>query len=170
MKGRKTNPHRRLELKPKDLRWECNAKRLGFETTDELDFKPNIIGQDRALEAMHLGLSIRSAGYNIFVSGLTGTGKLTAIRYMLEAMDLAREDLVDICYVYNFSVEDTPVCLELPAGKACKLRTQLKALLHAIVDLIPAALQSERFKRKQARSPTRSRRAATSCCRGSRRK
>ena len=99
---------------------------------------------------MHLGLSIRSAGYNIFVSGLTGTGKLTAIRYMLEGMDLAREDLVDICYVYNFSVEDTPVCLDASGRKGVQLRTQLKALLHAIVDLIPAALQSERFKRQQA--------------------
>jgi ATP-dependent Lon protease len=151
MRGRKATPRRHPALKPKDLRWECSASQLGFETTDELDFKPNIIGQDRALDAMRLGLSIRSPGYNIFVSGLTGTGKLTAIRYMLEAMDLRRDDLVDICYVHNFSTEDTPMCIVLPAGFACKLRARMKDLLQTIVDLIPAALQSERFKRQQAR-------------------
>ncbi len=151
MKSRKATPRRRPELAPKHLRWDCDATRLGFETTEELEFKPNIIGQDRALDAIRLGLSIRSAGYNIFVSGLTGTGKLTAIRYMLEGMDLRRDNLVDICYVHNFTVEDTPVCLVLPAGYAPKLRAYLKDLLHAVVGVIPAALQGERFKRLQAR-------------------
>jgi lon-related putative ATP-dependent protease len=152
MKGtRVPRPRPHPALKPKDLRWECNAARLGFETTDELEFKPNIIGQDRALDAIRLGLALRSAGYNIFVSGLTGTGKLTAIRYMLEGMDLRRDDLDDICYVYNFAAEDTPVCLILPAGKASQLRAHLKELLRSIVDLIPTALQSERFKREHAK-------------------
>jgi ATP-dependent Lon protease len=151
MARRATTRRAHPELKPKDLRWECDATRLGFETTDELAFKQNIIGQDRALDAIRLGLAIRGAGYNIFVSGLTGTGKLTAVRYMLEDMDRARDDLVDICYVYNFSTEDTPVCLMIPAGEAARLRNALKELLHAIVDLIPTALQSERFKRQQAK-------------------
>jgi ATP-dependent Lon protease len=151
MKGRKTTTRRRPELKPSDLRWECDASRLGFETTDELEFKPNIFGQDRALDAIRLGLAIRSPGFNIFIAGLTGTGKLTAVRWMLDALDLARDDLVDICYVHNFSAEDTPVCLVLPAGQANRLKAEVKDLLRAVVDLIPAALQSERFKQQQAR-------------------
>jgi lon-related putative ATP-dependent protease len=149
MRGRKAIGRR--QLKPADLRWECDASRLGFETTDELEFKPNIIGQDRALDAIRLGLAIRSPGFNIFIAGLTGTGKLTAVRWMLDALDLARDDLVDICYVHNFSNEDTPTCLVLPAGQANHLRTEVKELLRAVVDLIPAALQSERFKQQQAK-------------------
>lgn len=152
MKGRRARkPRPHPALKPKDLRWECDSARLGFETTNELEFKPNIIGQDRALDAIRLGLCIRSPGYNIFISGLTGTGKLTAIRYMLEDMDLRRDDLVDICYVHNFSTEDAPECLVLPAGQACRLRMELRQLLRSIVDLIPVALQSERFKHQQAK-------------------
>src|SRR5712675_2281031 len=92
----------RLEIKPRDLRWQCDPDGLGFETTASLESKPNIIGQDRALHAIRLGLGLRSPGYNIFVSGLTGVGKLTAIRYELEAMDLSRSDLKDIVYVHNF--------------------------------------------------------------------
>ncbi len=148
---KRTKARRYPELGPKDLRWECDAARLGFKTTDELQFKPNIIGQDRALDAIRLGLSIRSPGYNIFVSGLTGTGKLTAIRWMLEATDLRRSDLVDICFVHNFETEDTPVCLTLAAGKANVLRIEVKKLQESLLDLVPAALQSDRFKRQQAK-------------------
>jgi len=140
----------RFELAAKDLRWRCDPAGLGFETTREIQAKPNIIGQDRALDAIRLGLTLRSPGYNIFISGLTGTGKLTAIRYMLEAMDLHRNDLTDICYVHNFRAEDHPVCIQLPAGKACRFRSKVKELLATIVDFIPAALQSDEFKRKQA--------------------
>jgi lon-related putative ATP-dependent protease len=147
---RKTSKRSAFELKSDSLRWECNANRLGFETTADLRFKPDIIGQERALDAMRLGLTIRSPGYNIFISGLMGTGKLTAIRHMLDAMDLRREDLVDICYVHNFDNADEPVCLMPPMGQACKLRKLIHELRKTITEFIPAVLQSEQFKLKQA--------------------
>lgn len=140
----------RWKLKPPQLRYRCDPKRLGFETTDEVQYRPNIIGQERALDAMRLGLTIRSPGYNIFISGLTGTGKLTAISYMLDRMDLRREDLSDICYVHNFSEDDRPTCLMLPRGTGCKLRSQLQELRRTVGEYIPAALRSEQFKRKQS--------------------
>jgi ATP-dependent Lon protease len=150
MKGGAEARLSRWRLKPSQLRYRCDPRRLGFETTDELQYRPNIIGQERALDAMRLGLTIRSPGYNIFTSGLTGTGKLTAIRYMLDGMDLRREDLSDICYVFNFSEEDRPTCLMLPSGTGCKLRRQVHELRDTIAQYIPAALRSEQFKRRQA--------------------
>ena len=140
----------RWRLKPPQLRYRCDPRRLGFETTDEIQYRPNIIGQERALDAMRLGLTIRSPGFNIFVAGLTGTGKLTALRYMLDGMDLRRDDLSDICYVHNFAEQEQPTCLMLPQGMACKLRKQLRDFRTTISDYIPAALRSEEFKRKQA--------------------
>jgi hypothetical protein len=83
----------RLELKPRDLRWTCDPALLGFATTEELECRFNLIGQDRALDAIRLGLTLYSPGYNIFVSGLTGVGKLTAIRSELEGMDLSARPL-----------------------------------------------------------------------------
>lgn len=140
----------RLELKPRDLRWECDAGGLGFQTTGELESKQNIIGQDRALQAIRLGLTLRSPGYNIFVSGLTGVGKLTAIRSELEAMDLSRSDLKDIAYVYNFQDPDSPLCLMLKRGQATMLKQRLLDLLRTVNEVLPVAIQSELFKRKQA--------------------
>ncbi|HKW15648.1 MAG TPA: AAA family ATPase [Candidatus Krumholzibacteria bacterium] len=149
-KGRTTKSISRLAIKPSDLRWQCDPNVLGFETTASLESKPNIIGQDRALQAIRLGLDLRSPGYNIFVSGLTGVGKLTAIRYELEAMDLSRSDLKDICYVHNFRDTDAPACLVLKKGQAVVLKKRLEELLRTVTEVIPVALQSESFKRKQA--------------------
>ena len=149
-KGRTASPISRLEMKPDDLRWQCDPDGLGFETTASLESKPNIIGQDRALHAIRLGLELRSPGYNIFVSGLTGVGKLTAIRSELEAMDLSRGDLKDICYVHNFHDPDSPQYLMLKKGQGNALKEKLQELLRTITEVIPVALASDSFKRKQA--------------------
>jgi ATP-dependent Lon protease len=140
----------RLELKPRDLRWRCDPDSLGFTSTGELESKFHLIGQERALDAIRLGLTLRSPGFNIFVSGLTGVGKLTAIRSELESMDLSRPDLKDICYVHNFQDPDSPSCLLLKRGQAVKLKGRLRDLLRAVTEALPAALQSENFKRRQA--------------------
>jgi ATP-dependent Lon protease len=150
-KGRTNkNSLSRLAIKPSDLRWQCDPNVLGFETTASLESKANIIGQDRALHAIRLGLDLRSPGYNIFVSGLTGVGKLTAIRSELEAMDLSRSDLKDICYVHNFKDTDSPLCLVLKKGQGAALKKRLQELLRTVTEVIPVALQTESFKRKQA--------------------
>jgi ATP-dependent Lon protease len=140
----------RVELKPRDLRWQCDPSGLGFKTTGELESKQNIIGQDRALQAIRLGLTLHSPGYNIFVSGLTGVGKLTAIRSELEAMDLSRSNLKDICYVHNFHDPDSPLCFMLKRGQGNVLKNRLLDLLRTVTDVLPVAIQSEPFKRKQA--------------------
>ena len=54
-----------FEIDVGDLRWRCNPDRLGFETTDEVPCCADIIGQDRAVDAIRLGLEIGSPGYNI---------------------------------------------------------------------------------------------------------
>lgn len=51
---------------------------LGFQTTEELSpLEEGIIGQDRAVRAFDFGLMVKMKGYNIFMSGPSGTGKTT---------------------------------------------------------------------------------------------
>ena len=63
------------ELTPEQLRWQCDPESLGVLSTAEFPACQGIIGQDRAIRAIQLGLNLKSHGYNIYVSGLTGTGK-----------------------------------------------------------------------------------------------
>jgi len=60
------------EIPIEKLRWRCNPNLLPFETTEQIEPCEEIIGQERALEAIRVGLDIGSIGYNIFVTGLTG--------------------------------------------------------------------------------------------------
>lgn len=138
------------ELEPRHLRWTCDPETLGFETTDDIKSKPHIIGQDRALDAIRLGLEIRSPGYNIYVAGLTGTGKSTAIQRLLESMDREKHDLLDLCYIHNFDLPDHPVCVELPAGKGKTFKLRMDGVFNTIHEYVPLALQNEKFKKRQA--------------------
>ena len=71
----KNRPSKQFRLRPDELRWRCDPAMFDFNTTQDLERHPiNIIGQPRALEALELGLSIPSEGYNIFVSGQVGSG------------------------------------------------------------------------------------------------
>ncbi len=77
-----------MRLVSKQLRWRCDSEIFGFETTAEIGECPiTIIGQPRAMDALRLGLDIRSEGYNIFVAGEVGTGRSTAVREVMTTLE-----------------------------------------------------------------------------------
>ncbi len=80
----KTFDPSKLEIPVAGLRWRCDPITLGFDCTDELVPPEGFIGQDRAIEALEFGLGIKSPGFNIFVTGFTGTGRTSVIKSHLE--------------------------------------------------------------------------------------
>ena len=69
----------KLRVPLEELRLEKDPASFTFECTDELPPLSEFVGQDRAVRSLQFGLSLEKPGYNIFVTGLTGTGKATAI-------------------------------------------------------------------------------------------
>ena len=63
------------EIKKKDI--EIDYSGYDFSSVEAGD---RIIGQDKAMGLLRLGLSIERPGYNIFLSGDEGSGRLTALR------------------------------------------------------------------------------------------
>ena len=59
--------------------WTCGLENFSFQCTDELAPLDHFIGQQRALDSLRFGLEVDKPGYNLFVTGLTGTGKTTEI-------------------------------------------------------------------------------------------
>ena len=70
---------KKCELKPSDLRSTCDPKMFTFKDTSEVNPLEKVIGQERAVQAIEFGLNMKSPGYNIFVTGIEGTGKSTII-------------------------------------------------------------------------------------------
>jgi ATP-dependent Lon protease len=139
------------ELKPKNLRWKCNPNIFDFKSTDELEPIEGILGQDRAIRAIKLGVNLRSPGYNIYISGLSGTGKASSVKKILESMSSNRPLLYDYAYVNNFHDTDNPTLLTFPAGEAKAFRDEMSSFIGFLQDKIPQALESENYLKKKGK-------------------
>ncbi|MGB4547820.1 MAG: ATP-binding protein [Syntrophales bacterium] len=135
------------ELPIEKLRWICDPESLGFETTLDCEKSDGIIGQERARRAIVMGLGISSPGYNIYASGVEGTGKLTTIKNLLNQIDLKKKIPDDICYVNNFRDPDMPRVITLPAGQGKKFQTDMDEFLTHLRKDFPLLFESDEFKK-----------------------
>ncbi len=137
-------------LPPETLRWRCDAARLGFETTDDVDPLIGVVGQDDAVEALRFGLETDAPGQNIFVRGLSGTGRMTLIQKLLEDIRPTCAPTRDRCYVHNFSHPDRPLLITLPAGKGQEFRRRMAKFASFICEHLGPALSSEALRARRA--------------------
>ncbi len=68
------------ELAASELRYTCDPTVFKFKNTAEIEPLDEVIGQERAVHAIDFGLNMTSPGYNIFVTGIEGTGRTTIVR------------------------------------------------------------------------------------------
>ncbi len=137
------------EVPVEKLRWRCDPNALPFETTQTIQACEEIIGQDRAQEAIRLGLNINSIGYNIFVTGLTGTGRFTTIKCILEELNVQGKIPNDFCYVNNFKNPDMPRMLSLPPGQGNTFKKEMEALIDSLKKKIPLLFENETYVNKK---------------------
>ena len=71
------------ELPAEKVRIKCDTKLMKCETTEELTPLEGIVGQERAVRALRFGLDIKERGFNIYVAGLPGSGRTTAVKEFL---------------------------------------------------------------------------------------
>ena len=137
------------EVSLEQLRWRCDPNSLSFETTEVLQPCEEIIGQDRAIEAIRVGLDIKSIGYNIFVTGLAGTGRFSTIKCVLEEMNVTGRIPNDLCYVNNFKNPDMPHMISLPAGQGNAFKKEMETLIETLKKKIPLIFENETYLNKK---------------------
>ena len=136
---------------PEKLRWDCDPSIFSFKTTADIAPLRGIIEQERPIRAIRFGLDIASPGYNIYVSGLTGTGKTTIIKMFLEeiAAKMPRPD--DWFYVYNFKDPISPTILSLPPGRAKSFKAEMNEFIGNLKKGIPKAFESKDYEENMSR-------------------
>jgi len=133
-------------LSPEALYTPCDPAALDFPSTEALpDLEASQI-HGRALEAMHLGLDMPHAGYNLFVLGEAGSGRHAITRELLEAESRAGEAPSDWCYVYNFADADRPDLLRLPCSRGARLRDDMQHFVTELIPAISAVFQSDEYR------------------------
>jgi lon-related putative ATP-dependent protease len=134
------------ELAPEMLRWTCDPSVFSFQTTADIPPMQGIVEQERPSRAIRFGLDITSPGYNIYVSGLTGTGKTTVIKTFLEQIAVKMPSPDDWCYVYNFRDANSPTILNLPAGRGKVLKSEMDEFVRHLKAEIPRAFESKEYE------------------------
>jgi lon-related putative ATP-dependent protease len=131
-------------LSREELRWSCPESVFGFGDSSEIETTDRIVGQDRAVDAVRLGLKIPSIGYNMFVTGVSGTGRETTVKRVLDSIDTTTRELTDICYVHNLEDPQKPKALVFPAGGGREFVDDMEESLELLRSNLPAVAESER--------------------------
>jgi lon-related putative ATP-dependent protease len=137
------------ELTAAQLCRRFDPQALNFDTTAGLKPLENIIGQKRAISALRFGLGIQETGFNIFVSGPAGIGKMTAVQSFVEAVARSRSTPADWCYLNNFDDPNQPRTLSLPAGRGHQFKQDMKDLIEHVRRSLLRAFESEGYTSKR---------------------
>lgn len=132
-----------------DYRAVYEPGQVDCTSTDQLKPLEEIIGQDRARKALRFGLGIQEKGFNIYVSGIPGTGRRTAVRKFLDELAKTKPKADDWVYVNNFSSQYEPVAIRLPAGMGNQFRADIAGFIEEARRGLPKAFESEDYAVKQ---------------------
>jgi ATP-dependent Lon protease len=128
-----------------NLRWRLDTAALSFETTEDLNPLKEIIGQDRGVEAFRFGINIDKPGYNVFVTGMTGSGRMSTVKRLLEKLSKKDSAPDDLCYVNCFKNPETPILLKLKNGVGSAFKKDVKAFVDSLKKEIPEIFESQEY-------------------------
>jgi ATP-dependent Lon protease len=140
---------------PAELRWTCPPiKPSGKPPTAAF-----LLGQARPMAAIRTGLSIHAQGYNLFVSGLLGSGRTAVVELLLRDIQPHCRRTPDRVFVHNFREPNRPLLVSLPAGKAAAFCADLLELGRSLHGALLGALRARphRMSRRVVRRASSSR-------------
>jgi lon-related putative ATP-dependent protease len=141
--------YKQCEVKLSKLRKEVDPTEFKFKTTEDIKPLESVIGQDRAVRAINFGLAMENYSYNIFVTGMRGTGRTTIVKDLLHKNAAKKHKPHDWLYVYNFKSPDQPTALHLPSSQAKHLIAKYHRLITNLKNALTTAFESENYiKRK----------------------
>jgi ATP-dependent Lon protease len=120
-----------------------------FKEMEEVPTTEEVVGQERAMEALDLGLKLKHPGYNVYVAGMAGTGRLSTIKRALRQMEGEHKPAPDRCYVYNFVDSSRPVLLTFAYGQGKVFRDDMAELIRVLRAEVPKALESSHVVRER---------------------
>lgn len=137
------------KLKPEELYKCCEPDFFKFNTTEDIGKLEGTVGQERALKSMDFGLSLTSKGFNIFVLGEGGTGRMRTVRTLLQERALKEDVPPDWCYAYNFKNPDSCLAISLEPGKAMVFQKDMDDLIKTLRVEMPRVFESKEYEKQR---------------------
>jgi predicted ATP-dependent protease len=132
---------------------EClklNVVLTGFEFPTVPRSQIAILGQPRAQSALEFGVAMPNPGYNIFVMGESGLGRLSMVTNHLYALTATMPAPASYAYVDNFDNSREPVSIELPAEQGHIFAKNIEKLIDNLLATFPAAFESPSYQQKKS--------------------
>jgi len=84
-------------------------------------------------------------GYNVFVTGRAGSGRMSTVRKLLQ--EISKKDRVpdDLCYVNNFKNPEAPILLRLKGGTGLSFKKAVNSFVAALKKQIPQLFESQEY-------------------------
>ncbi len=134
-----------LELSPEILCRRCDPAHFTDTAAETLPDIPDIIGQERAVEAIRFGLDIRSPGFNLFVTGPTGTGRRSILQHLVAQQAAKELTPGDWVYVNYFTDSRAPRAICLPARQGVQFRDDMERFTGAIGERLVRAFETDQY-------------------------
>jgi len=109
-----------------------------------------ILGQSRAQSALEFGVAMKNPGYNIFVMGAPGTGRLSMITNYLAHAAEKQDAPPSYAYVDNFENSREPISIQLHAGQGQKFTKDIEQLIDNLLATFPAVFESPAYQQKKS--------------------
>ena len=129
-----------------DLKCKDVLENLDFKTTKEITPVKDIIGQNRAVQAIEFGLKMKQKGYNIYVAGASGVGR-TRYTYNLIKKNLkSNSNLKDWVYVNNFKNANEPVSLSFKPGEEKVFKKDIEDIIDILKNEVTKIFNSKEYE------------------------
>ena len=136
-----------LKLPLSALKAKIDLSEIDF--TAPLDSQSTILGQERAQAALEFGIAMPNSGYNIFVMGETGSGRLSMVMQYLQTLAPNHPAPSSYAYVDNFENSREPIAIKLPAEQGQDFSKAIENLLTNVLATFPAAFENPSYQQKK---------------------
>ncbi|MBN2378734.1 AAA family ATPase [candidate division WOR-3 bacterium] len=128
------------------LRGRIAPDRFSFKTTDDLEPLHGTIGQERGVRAIRFALAHGTPGFNCYVSGPVGTGRMTSVTSLVRRRAREEKSPLDWVYVYNFEKPSEPIPVSLKNGTAHVFATKMDEFVKSCRNELPKIFDSEEYQ------------------------
>ena len=135
-----------FKLDASQLKCTCSLDDINFNSTEDIEPVRDIIGQERAVQAIDFGLKMKQKGYNIYVAGYSGTGRHSYTNTLINKIKKNNTNIKDWAYVYNFNNQNEPIALSFKCGEGKLFKKDIEEIIEKLKNEVPKIFSTKEYE------------------------
>ncbi|MGL5641548.1 MAG: Lon protease family protein, partial [Paraclostridium sp.] len=136
----------KFKLDTTKLKYSFNLEDINFNSTEEIEPIREIIGQERAVQALEFGLKMKHKGYNVYAAGCSGTGRNSYTNMLINKIKKNNTNIKDWVYVYNFKNQNEPIALSFKCGQGKIFKKDIEEIIDKLKNEVPKIFSAKEYE------------------------